>query len=158
MNKKKIKKRKKIKKGKEKNIDKKTVAQCTYKYKSAGYKSGDDITIVSLNFSLRDALDMDVQLYAEEVRSDVFHVNFVPGMDMDPLVKSCAKTRKLIIVDDSKSVTKFSDVLVADLCKYGVTVKLLSFNRRGCSDEEYGANEDRYVPDFDKVLAFSREK
>ena len=49
-------------------------------------------------------------------------------------------------------------MLVADLCKYGVTVKLLSFNRRGCSDEEYGANEDRYVPDFDKVLAFSREK
>jgi pyruvate/2-oxoglutarate/acetoin dehydrogenase E1 component len=122
------------------------------------YKSGDDITIVSLNFSLRDALDMDAQLYAEEVRSDVFHVNFVPGMDMDPLVKSCAKTGKLIVVDDSKSVTKFSDVLVADLLKYSVTVKLLSFNRRGCSDKGYGANDDRFVLDFDKALAFSREQ
>jgi transketolase C-terminal domain/subunit len=122
------------------------------------YKSGSDITIVSLNFSLRDALSIDTQLYASGVRSDVFHVNFLPGMNMEPLVESCAKTGKLIVVDDSKSVTKFSDVLVADLCMRGVSIKLLSFSRRGCSDKEYGANEDRFAPDFEKALTFSREK
>ena len=122
------------------------------------YKSGSDITIVSLNFSLRDALSVDTQLNAAGVRNDVFHVNFLPGMNMEPLVESCAKTGKLIVVDDSKSVTKFSDVLVADLCMRGVTIKLLSFNRRGCSDNGYGANDDQFVPDLDKALAFSREK
>ena len=68
------------------------------------------------------------------------------------------ENRKVVIIHDSKSVTKFSDVLVVDLGMHGVAAKLLSFSRRGCSDERYGANEDRFVPDFDKALAFSREK
>ena len=118
------------------------------------YKSGNDTTSISFNFSLRDTLDMDAKLRDAEVQSDVFHVNFVPGMDMGPIVESCRRTGKLIVVDDSKTVTKFSDAIVTELCLQGIPVKLLPFNRRGCSDDEYGANEDCFIPDFDKALAF----
>jgi pyruvate/2-oxoglutarate/acetoin dehydrogenase E1 component len=121
------------------------------------YRSGGGITIVSLNFSLRETLDMDAKLRAADVESDVFHVNFVPGLDMRPIVESCRRTERLIVVDDSKTVTKFSDSLVTELCLQGVSVKLLQFCRRGCSDDEYGANKDRPLLDFDKALAFSRE-
>lgn len=120
------------------------------------YKSGNDITIVSFNFTLRDTLDMDEKLRAAELHSDVFHVNFVPGMNMNPILESCRRSGKLIVVDDSKTVTKFSDAIVTELCLQGIVVKLLPFNRRGCSDDEYGANEDRFMPDFDKALAFGR--
>lgn len=120
------------------------------------YKSGNDTTIVSFNFSLRDTLDVDAKLRDADVQSDVFHVNFVPGMDMDPIVESCRRTGKLIVVDDSKTVTKFSDAIVAELCLQDIPVKLFTFNRRGCSNDEYGANEDRFLPDFDKALAFVR--
>lgn len=120
------------------------------------YKSGSNTTIVSFNFSLRDTLDMDAKLRDAEMRSDVFHVNFVPGMDMNPVMESCRRTGKLIVVDDSKTVTKFSDAIVTELCLQGIPVKLLLFNRRGCSDDEYGANEDRFIPDFDKAFAFGR--
>ena len=120
------------------------------------YKSGSGTTIVSQNFSLRDALDMDAKLRDADVQSDVFHVNFVPRMDMGPIVESCRRTGRLIVVDDSKTVTKFSDAIAAELCLQKVSVKLLPFSRRGCSDDEYGANEDRFLPDFDKALAFSR--
>ena len=77
-------------------------------------------------------------------------------MDMGPIVESCRRTGKLIVVDDSKTVTKFSDAIVAELCLQGIPVKLLPFNRRGCSNDEYGANEDRFLPDFDKAIAFVR--
>jgi pyruvate/2-oxoglutarate/acetoin dehydrogenase E1 component len=121
------------------------------------YKSGSGTTIVSQNFSLRDALDMDAKLRDADVQSDVFHVNFVPGMDMGPIVESCRRTRVLIVVDDSKTVTKFSDAIVAELCLQEVSVKLLQFCRRGRSDPEYGANKDRFLPDIDKVFEFSRD-
>jgi len=120
------------------------------------YKSGSGMTIVSFNFSLSDTLDMDATLREANVQSDVFHVNFVPGMDIGPIMESCRHTGKLIVVDDSKTVTKFGDAIVAELCLREIPVKLLAFNRRGCSDDDYGASEDRLLPDFEKALAFSR--
>lgn len=118
------------------------------------YKSGNDATIISFNFSLRDTLDMDAKLRDAGVDSDVFHVNFIPSMDMTPILESCKRSGKLIVVDDSKTVTKFSDAIVAELCLHGIPVKLLPMNRRGCSNDSYGANEDRFIPDFDRALEF----
>jgi pyruvate/2-oxoglutarate/acetoin dehydrogenase E1 component len=120
------------------------------------YKSGSDTTIVSFNFSLCDVLEMDTKLRHAEIHSDVFHVNFVSGMDINPIVQSCRRSGKLIVVDDSKTVTKFSDAIITELSLLDIPMKLLIFNRRGCSDDEYGANEDRFTPDFDKALAFSQ--
>ena len=120
------------------------------------YKSGDDVTTVSLNFSLRDALDMDGQVRTAGIHGDLFHVNFIPGMDMSVLVDSCRRTRKLILVDDSKTVTKFGDALVTELAAQALDVRVLSFCRRGCSGDGYGANEDRFFPDVEKALAFGR--
>jgi len=120
------------------------------------YKSGNDATIISFNFSLRDTLDMDTKLRNAGLKSDVFHVNFIPGMDMMPILESCKLSGKLIVVDDSKTVTKFSDFIVAELCLHAIPVKLLPLNRRGCSNDNYGANEDRFIPDFDRALEFCR--
>ena len=53
------------------------------------YKSGNGTTIVSFNFSLRDTLDMDAKLRGADVESDVFHVNFVPGIYSAKVVESC---------------------------------------------------------------------
>ena len=116
------------------------------------YRSGDHATVISFNFSLRDALDMDNKLRLQQIESDVFHINYIPNMDLKPIVDSCRRTGKLIIVDDSKTVTKFSDAIVIELTSAMLSFKLLQYNRRGCDD--YGANDDRLFLDFDKVLAF----
>jgi acetoin:2,6-dichlorophenolindophenol oxidoreductase subunit beta len=120
------------------------------------YKSGLDITTVSFNFSLRDAVDVDDQLRSAGIHGDLFHVNFVPGMDLRVLVDSCRRTRKLILIDDSKTVTKFGDSLVTELARQAVDVSVLSLCRRGCDDNRYGANEDRFVPDAEQAVAFGR--
>lgn len=120
------------------------------------YRSGDAATIVSYNFALRDAADLDGQLRSEGFKSDLFHVNFVPGMDTALLIESCRRTGKLILVDDSKTVTKFGDALVTDLVERGIKVSVLSLARRGCPDPDYGAIADRYLPDIGRALAFVR--
>jgi pyruvate/2-oxoglutarate/acetoin dehydrogenase E1 component len=121
------------------------------------YRSGDDATIVSLNFALRDALEMDDRLIDSGVQSDVFHMNFVPGADLTAVVESCRRTRRLVLLDDSKTVTKFGDILIAELGQSTVSAEVLSFCRRGCRDEDYGANEDRLIPDFERALRFIRQ-
>lgn len=120
------------------------------------YGRGDAATIVSYNFSLRDACDLDGRLRAAGAASDVFHVNFVPGMDTSLLIESSRRTGKLIVVDDSKTVTKFGDALVTELHERGVAFQVLPFVRRGCLDAEYGAIDDRFVPDVERALAFVR--
>lgn len=120
------------------------------------YRSGDAATIVSFNFSLRDAIDMDARLREDGVASDLFHVNFVPGMDTSLLVESCRRTRKLVVVDDSKTVTKFGDALVTELHTLGIDVSVLSLSRRGCAELDYGVAADRFIPDAGEALAFVR--
>ncbi len=120
------------------------------------YRSGHAATIASFNFSLRDAADMETGLRDAGLGCDLFHVNFVPGMDTTMLVESCRRTRKLIIVDDSKTVTKFGDALVTELVTTGVEVSVLSCVRRGCPESEYGAVEDRFRPDLDQAISFIR--
>jgi len=120
------------------------------------YMSGDAATIVSFNFSLRDVVAMDADLRGAGIRSDLFHANFIPGMDLGPVLESCRRTGKLVVVDDSKTVTKFGDALISEVAQRDLGVKVLSFCRRGCSDHDYGANEDRFTPDVQRALAFIR--
>jgi pyruvate/2-oxoglutarate/acetoin dehydrogenase E1 component len=122
------------------------------------YRSGGDVTIVSYTFSLRDSLALADGLAGEGIQSDVFHVNYVPGMNTSMLLESCARTGSLVLVDDSKSITKFGDVLVTELHTNGMMTPVLPLGRRGCTTQEYGVAEDRFIPDFDAVLAHVRSR
>ncbi len=118
------------------------------------YRSGNDVTLVCYNFSLRDGADLAEHLSSAGVQSDLFHVNFVPDMDISLLSESCARTSKIVLIDDSKSVNKFGDMLVRELQSGAHEFSVLSFGRRGCSAEGYGVVEDRFVPDYEAVRDF----
>jgi pyruvate/2-oxoglutarate/acetoin dehydrogenase E1 component len=120
------------------------------------YRSGSDVTLVCYNFTLRDGLDLAAHLSAAKVESDLFHVNYVPGMESPLLVESAARTGAVVVIDDSKSVAKFSDALIADLRSRRPHLATLSLGRRGCAASGYGVAEDRFVPDAASVLEFVR--
>lgn len=120
------------------------------------YQSGGDATIVSMNFILRETLGLTIELQKSGFECDLFHSNFVPGMNLEPLILSCQRTGHLILIDDSKTVTKFGDAIVAEILRRIPELRTLSLHRRGCSDEGYGINEDRLLLDSQKVLAFLR--
>lgn len=118
------------------------------------YRSGNDVTIVCYNFSLRDGTELAEKLNDSGIQSDLFHVNFIPDMDTSMLFESCKKTSKVVLIDDSKSVAKFGDIFVCDLIASGCHFKALPLYRRGTSAKDYGVVEDRFVPDFEKVMRF----
>ena len=120
------------------------------------FRSGSNITMVCFGFSLRDGVALAERLSQAGVESDVFHVNYVPGMDMSTVFDSCVRTGRIALIDDTKSVVKFGDMLVSTLSARGLDVGVLSLGRRGCTSEEYGVAEDRFVPDYDAVLEFAR--
>jgi pyruvate/2-oxoglutarate/acetoin dehydrogenase E1 component len=120
------------------------------------YRSGRDLTIACYNFSLRDGVELATKLAAAGVDSDLFHVNYVPGMDRTILAESCARTGALAIIDDSKSVAKFGDVLAAELRARQRDLAVLSHTRRGVDAPGIGVAEDRFIPDYDTVLGFAR--
>lgn len=118
------------------------------------YQSGNDLTLACYNFTLREGVDLAAKLSRLGIQSDLFHVNFVPGMDISLLQESCARTRKLVLIDDSKSVTKFGDMHVMELQERGLEFSSLSLFRRGCKIQEYGVIEDQFVLNMDALHLF----
>lgn len=121
------------------------------------YLSGDDVSLVCYNFSLRDGLELAGRLSNIGIQSDLFHVNFVPEMDTSLLVQSCARTKKIVIIDDSKTVVKFGDMLISKLHTEDLDFSVLSLGRRGCASRDYGVVKDQFVPDFEAVRRFVGE-
>ena len=132
------------------------IESCSADHAVFQYRSGTDVTIVSFNFALRDSIAVADALGGAGLQTDLFHVNYVPGMDISMIEKSCARTKKLVLIDDSKSITKFGDALVTVLKAREVKISVLPLSRRGCAPEGYGVAEDRFLPDHETVLRFAR--
>ena len=118
------------------------------------YRFGKDLTLVCYNFTLREGLRLATELGGFGIEADLFHVNYVPGMDISLLRESCARTKNLVLIDDSKSVTKFGNKLSSELRDIGMEFSCLSLFRRECKNHEYGVTEDQFIPDVDDVRAF----
>lgn len=119
------------------------------------YRSGSDVSVVCFNFALREGVALCDRLSAAGVHADLFHSNFVPDMDWTMLIESCSRSRKLLILDDSKTVTKFGDRLLTELADREISVKVRSFTRRGSADEGYGVCGDQFVLDQHAAATFA---
>ena len=119
------------------------------------YRAGGDVSVVCFNFALREGIALCDRLRADGIESDLFHVNFVPGMDTSMLVDSCRRSGKLVLLDDSKTVTKFSDSLVTELAEAAIPVRVCAPMRRGSAPEGYGVCDDKYTPDHDEIARFA---
>jgi hypothetical protein len=121
------------------------------------YRSGDDVTIACFNFALRSGIDVANRLAAAGIRSDLFHINFLPSTDTEAIRKSCARTGKLMLIDDSKTVSKLGDRIVANLYGGDTTVSVLPLMRRDCANDGYGVGGDQFTLDQNLILEFVGE-
>jgi len=118
------------------------------------YRAGSDITLVCYNFSLRDGVKLANDLSDIGIQCDLFHVNYVPDMDISLLRESCNRTRRLVLIDDSKSIAKFGDVLLRRLQSSVSELSVLPLFRQATTAADYGAVEDRFTPDYEQVRSF----
>lgn len=122
------------------------------------YLAGDGVTVVCSGFGLRYGMQVADALSRDGLSADLLHLNFVPGMDLSVIVESCARTGRMLILDDSKSITKLGDLVVSTVKERGVDFKLCFQGRRGLPDREYGVNADAFIPDFQAIREFVRTK
>ena len=118
------------------------------------YHAGNEATIICSGFGLRHGLQLVNALELKGSSIDLFHVNYVPGIILEDILLSCARTGKLIIMDDSKSVNKLGDLIVSTAKEKGIEFKLTVQGRRGISDHEYGVNIDAFTPNIDWLTTF----
>jgi pyruvate/2-oxoglutarate/acetoin dehydrogenase E1 component len=80
------------------------------------YRDGKDVTVVSFNFSTPLASQLTAFLSGNNIQASHFHVNAATKVNWEPVIASVSKTKKIIVIDDSKSLQTSGDSLLAELC------------------------------------------
>ena len=78
------------------------------------YYEGDGATIVAFNFALPQALTLREELKSAGITAALFNVNSPTAYDIDKITESANKTKKLIVLDDSKSDNLPHNALLSD--------------------------------------------
>jgi pyruvate/2-oxoglutarate/acetoin dehydrogenase E1 component len=116
------------------------------------YTQGQDATIVCFNFSLPYGLEIHRRMSEKDVQASVFSVNAEMPIPWDEIVADVKKTRRVIIIDDSKTVNAPWQALLNALYAEAHMEKHLVIQR---SFEGYWCrpHHDQLDINYDKVIA-----
>ena len=89
------------------------------------YRDGKDITIVSSNFSFPQAKNLIKTLTENGFDSSHFNISSGLSDDFSLVIRNIYKTRKVIVIDDSKSIQTPVDNLLAQLCGINLKKKIV---------------------------------
>jgi len=67
------------------------------------YTEGNEVTIVCFNFSFPYGFELYNKLKKKGIASSLFSVNAVTPINWDKIIKDLTKTKKLVVMEDSKS-------------------------------------------------------
>ncbi|WP_371405101.1 alpha-ketoacid dehydrogenase subunit beta [Kribbella sp. NBC_00662] len=76
-------------------------------------RSGRDVTVVALGHLVHDALAVADELAGHGISVEVFDPRTVYPLDLDGLAASVAKTRRLVVIDDSNRTSGFAAEILA---------------------------------------------
>ncbi|MER7248339.1 transketolase C-terminal domain-containing protein [Kribbella sp. NPDC000426] len=76
-------------------------------------RSGNDVTVVALGHLVHDALSVADELAGLGISVEVFDPRTVYPLDLDGLTASVAKTRRLVVIDDSNRTSGFAAEILA---------------------------------------------
>tara|TARA_Y100000389_G_C17461124_1_gene521797 strand:+ start:473 stop:1402 length:930 start_codon:yes stop_codon:yes gene_type:complete len=117
--------------------------------KTIKYLNGTFLTIVAFNFSLNQGNKVSNHLKKLNKSSDLFHINYSCDNNYSEIIKSVKKTRKILIIDDSKSVNLEAYKLLNKL-KYK-NIKFKSYVEKR-SNISWEVQDDLFKIDVVKVL------
>ena len=118
------------------------------------FGSGNFATIVCVGFTLKSGMDLATHMTRAGAPIDLYQVNYRPNMELHDILASCARTGKLVILDDSKSVTKLGDLIACSAAENIPGVKVKHVTRRGLANLDYCVNPDQYIPDINDIANF----
>jgi pyruvate/2-oxoglutarate/acetoin dehydrogenase E1 component len=79
------------------------------------YSDGEDATIVCFNFSFPQGWELMNNLKKENVSASLFNVNSPTPIEWNKILENVSKTKKIIVIDDSKSANLNCDSLLSEI-------------------------------------------
>jgi pyruvate/2-oxoglutarate/acetoin dehydrogenase E1 component len=114
------------------------------------YSGGEDATLVSFNFSFPQVHKLNLALREKGIETAHFNVNSALAADWSPVVESVKKTKKIVVVDDSKSAHVPADALLAELAGMPIEKKLVL--KRHLGDDWLYPVSDVFEIDEERVI------
>jgi len=115
------------------------------------YEEGEGATIVCFNFSLPEGHMLHEKLEGSGVSSSLFSANFVFPQDWQRIKESVARTGKLVVIDDSKSVSLYAHSMLHALSEQIPPFQKILISRE--ADIDFGVCPDDLRIDYDSILA-----
>jgi pyruvate/2-oxoglutarate/acetoin dehydrogenase E1 component len=114
------------------------------------YSKGSGATVVCFNFSLPYGLELNNELKTKGFNSSLFSVNSLTPIKWDKIIEDLTETKKLVIIDDSKSENlSFYNFLAEAMDKCRIDKKIII--KRDFSKEWFFPNPDRLQINYEKI-------
>lgn len=115
------------------------------------YCKGKDATIVCFNFSFPQGLKLYDELAAKGVHASLFSVSAVIPVDWGNIIKDINYTRKLVVLDDSKSTNRSCYHLTTTIYRECRPDRVQIFTR-DVSDNLLRPSSEEFIIDVDTVM------
>jgi pyruvate dehydrogenase E1 component beta subunit len=115
------------------------------------YVRGNDATVVAFNFAFPQAVEIHAAAEQAGASVSLFSVSAMLPSTWAPIIEDLHRTRRLVVVDDSKSANRTSDRLLAEAaatCRLDAIVT----ERRAFSEHGYRPNADSMPVDAEAVV------
>ena len=132
-------------------IEPKNVVFVNEEFSLFQYTEGKDVTIVCYNFSFPQGWEMMHKLKEKGIETALFNVNSPTPINWEKIIESVRKTKKIIVIDDSKSANVNCDGLLAEICGNVSISKKIVIKRKfdkdwlNPIDDQMGINYDSII-------------
>lgn len=115
------------------------------------YTEGEGATIACFNFSTPEGMILHQKLKEQGLPSSVFSVNNVFPHDWSSIKKNVARTGRLIVLDDSKSVNLMGYTLLHEVAEAYPESERMIVTRE--AEINFGVSPDDFQMDYDSLVA-----
>ncbi|TSC73240.1 MAG: pyruvate dehydrogenase E1 component subunit beta [Parcubacteria group bacterium Gr01-1014_70] len=114
------------------------------------YRKGDDATIVCFNLSFPYGYALSEEMQKNGIHPALFSVNVSVPIELGVILESVKKTKKLIILDDGKSMNCSYHTLIAEARLYTLLKEIIITRKLG--DNWLTPNPDHFEIDYQKII------
>lgn len=114
------------------------------------YRRGSDLTIVCFNFSLPQGICICEQLEKLKISTSLYNITAAHPIEYNSILEDALITRRLIILDDSKSTISVSTYLEKEALRSGVD--FVHLFKRQLTDQSYRPHNEVYNIDISLIL------
>ncbi|HWQ74571.1 MAG TPA: alpha-ketoacid dehydrogenase subunit beta [Syntrophomonas sp.] len=118
-------------------------------------RAGSDITIVAWSWMAQKALTAAEELAKDGINAEILDPRTLSPLDKDAILKSVAKTGKLVIVHEEVKTSGFGGEIAAIVCEEGFDYLDAPIKRVAAPDTPIPFNpilENEFIPSEDKII------